>query len=110
MNAELIMEQIEEIKGDHQALHTIKSYIEGLLQLQEHGANLSTGVIRPEVGKSYNVGDHKNGIFKVKVLKNRRSKALVLIEERIHTGTRNKTAQFAKGQEIVVPFSFFKKG
>ena len=90
---------------DRNELYKIKSYAEGLIN-KSRDMGISTTL--PVVGQPYEIGDDRNGTFKVKVLKNRQSKALVEILERVKFGSRNKANGFDVGQQIVVPFTFFK--
>jgi hypothetical protein len=84
-------------------LYQIKQLAEGLLQ-----SKIYSPTTEPVVGNEYDIGDDKNGRFKVKVLKNRQIKSLVVIVSKLSEGTRRKTASFQIGQQITVPFSFFK--
>ena len=79
------MSELEQLKDSPADLRIIKSYVEGLLQPRDYGANPFTGVVQPEVGKEYDIGDNKNGYFRVKVIKNRRRKALVQIITKLAT-------------------------
>lgn len=71
-------------------------------------SQFAEGMGYPQVGKEYEIGDARNGRFKVKVLKNRRSKALCEITERVDYGTKRKCNNFQIGQQITVPFVSFK--
>jgi len=62
---------------------------------------------RPIVGKIYEIGDPRNGHYKVKIIKNKRTKASTEIVEVISTGSRPKTQQFSVGTTIIVPFTAF---
>lgn len=61
-------------------------------------SSLSSGL--PQIGVEYQIGDERNGQLKVKVIKLRRSKALVEITERIGYGSKRKCNSFEIGQEI----------
>ena len=63
---------------------------------------------KPTIGKTYSIGDHRNGHLKVTVDKNRRTKAECTIVEILSRGTRPKTASFEAGHKIRVPFTAFK--
>ena len=62
----------------------------------------------PIVGATYTIGDPRNGRFVVKVIKNRRKKALVEIVERLGSGTRTKLNRLMGGMQMTVPFTMFK--
>jgi len=98
MEINQIFEEIKKLNRSQ--IHQIKSFAEGLLTIKIIDST------KPIIGNEYNVGDDRNGKFKVKVLKNRSTKSLVIITENLSQGTRRKTFQI--GETIVVPFSFFK--
>lgn len=101
----MIIDQVMQLMEDLEPkdLRIIKNYAEGLINKKR---GYSTGL--PLEGNVYEIGDETNGVYKVRVIKNRRSKSLVKIVEKISSGTRRKSEDWDTDSEIVVPFQFFK--